>query len=103
MSKWTNLKRDLFRSHPLCRMCMIRPAVHLHHGVINKAKVRNRSLHKYLDVRENAIEICEQCHKYADSFHQRVKAYRINADRYGKEHMKAWYDSLPLKVKERMG
>ena len=100
--KWNNLKRDLFASHPLCKLCKIRPAVHLHHAVINKGKVRNKRLHGYLDVKENALEVCEECHLKADSYDRRRWSYNFNSGRYGYEHMKNWYDSLPFKVKEKM-
>ena len=100
--KWNALKRDLFANHPLCKICHLKPAVHLHHAIINKGKVRNKKLHKYLDCKENALEVCESCHKFADSYGVRVEAFRINSQRYGTEHMKGWYNSLPFKVKEEM-
>ena len=100
-SAWNELKKELFADYPMCKLCMIRPAVHLHHAVINKGKVRNKKFHKLLDCKENALEVCEKCHKTADGYHKRMKAYRINVDRYGEEHMRDWYDSLPFKVKER--
>lgn len=101
-SAWLELKKELFESNPICKLCGIRPAVHLHHAVINKAKVRNKKLNKLLDVKENALEVCEVCHKTADGFWQRRDAYKINSKRYGWEHMREWYDNLPLKIKERM-
>ena len=100
--KWNEIKRELFASHPLCKLCRIRPAVHLHHAVINKAKVRNKKLHKHLDCKENSLEICELCHKMADSYDVRKAAYSINVLRYGLDHMRKWYNELPLKIKERM-
>ena len=102
MSKWNDIKRELFASYPMCRLCMIRPAVHLHHAVINKGKVRNKKLHKYLDHKYNALEVCEKCHLGADSYQYRQRAYQINCDRYGKEEMKEWYDNLPFKIKEKL-
>ena len=101
-AKWNSLKRDLFSSHPLCKFCKIRPAVHLHHAVVNKGKVRNKCLHKCLDVKENALEVCEKCHKFADSYAKRREAYYLNAQRYGAKRMRAWYDGLPLKIKEHV-
>ena len=102
MTTWNELKREMFENHPLCKLCRIRPAVHLHHAVINKGKVRNRKMHKFLDVRENALEICEECHKGADSYRKRREAFWLNATRYGRAHMMKWYDDLPFKIKELM-
>ena len=101
-NKWNDLKRELFASHPICRLCKLRPAVHLHHAIINKGKVRNKRLHKYLDVIENALEVCEECHLYADAYEVRRRAFEINIKRYGRARMKIWYDNLPLIIKEEM-
>ena len=101
-AKWNELKRALFAHYPVCKLCHRRAAVHLHHAVINKGKVRNKKFHKYLDVKENALEVCEECHKTADGWRTRVKAYNLNAKRYGREHMKDWYENLPFAIKEKM-
>lgn len=101
-NKWNELKKELFERHPMCKLCRVRPAVHLHHAVINKGKVKNKKFHKYLDVKENALEICAQCHVAADSYDFRKIAYRINVERYGLDCMREWYDSLPLLIKELM-
>ena len=100
--KWNELKKEKFESHPMCKLCRIRPAAHYHHAVINKGKVRNKKLHKYLDVEENGLEVCEECHKGADAYDMRVVAWGINCARYGYDHMRKWYDDLPLLVKEEM-
>ena len=100
--KWNALKLELFANSPLCKLCNIRPAIHLHHAVINKGKVRNKKQHKYLDHKCNALEVCEECHLGADKYEDRRLAYHINANRYGHDVMKDWYGSLPLLIKESM-
>ena len=92
----------MFAGYPQCKLCEVRPAIHLHHAIINKAKVRNRKFHKYLDHKYNALEVCEECHKGADSYMIRRLAYEINCRRYGRDHMKTWYDNLPFRIKELM-
>jgi len=99
-AKWNLLKRELFETYPMCKLCGIRPATQLHHAVINKGKVRNRKLHKYLDCKENALEVCEICHLFADSYETRKTAYKINCDRYGKTNMEVWLHGLPFIIKE---
>ena len=101
-NKWNELKRELFEDSPLCKLCKIRPAIHLHHAVISKGKVRNKKKHKYLDVKENALEVCGTCHPFADAYDVRLSAWEINCRRYGIEHMIEWYDELPLRIKDRM-
>ena len=101
-SAWIELKKELFADMPLCKLCKVRPASQLHHAVINKGKVRNKKFHKYLDCKENALEICDTCHLMADSYSFRKVAYGINSERYGSEHMRTWYANLPLKIKELM-
>ena len=100
--KWNELKAELFERSPVCKLCKIRPATQLHHAVINKGKVRNKKLHKYLDHKCNALEVCDKCHLGADKYEDRRLAYHINANRYGHDVMKEWYDSLPLLIKELM-
>ena len=100
MSKWIELKSELFKNHPTCKLCNERPAVHLHHAVINKGKIRSKKLHKYLDHRFNALEVCEVCHPFADAYDIRKTAWEINCERYGKSNMETWYFGLPFKVKE---
>ena len=100
-SKWIELKKELLADYPMCKFCRIRPAVHLHHGIINKAKLRNKKMHKFLDHKFNAIEICAECHFSADAYEMRRTAYWINVTRYG-DDVAVWYDELPIKIKEKM-
>ena len=96
--KWNKLKVELFEDSPLCKLCKTRPAVHLHHAVMGRHKKKQ----KYLDVKENALEVCNECHKTADGYDVRLTAWEINCRRYGIEHMQDWYDELPLLIKELM-
>lgn len=100
--KWNELKRELFAKEPMCKLCRLRPASELHHAIVKKGDVRDRKKHKYLNVKENALEICADCHATAHDWKSKVKAYQVNCKRYGKEHMRNWYESLPLKIKEDM-
>jgi len=101
--KWNQLKREVFGQSlwgiPACRLCHKQNASHLHHALINKGKVKNRKHHKLLDVKVNGLEVCEKCHKFADAYKMRNKAYQINKKRYGKE-VDEWLESLPFHVKE---
>ena len=99
--KWNELKHELFDKYPLCKFCKIRPATQLHHAIINKAKVRNKKFHKFLDVKENAVEVCDLCHRTADSYDIRKSAWDINVRRYGYKRMVNWYAGLPLRVKDK--
>lgn len=99
-AKWNTLKVELFAGHPICKLCRVRPAVHLHHAIINKGKVRSKRLHKYLDHKYNSLEVCGKCHLTADRYEVRQKAWTINCERYGRSSMEAWYSELPLKIKE---
>ena len=54
---WNNLKRELFAKHPLCELCKIRPAVHLHHAVINKGKATNIEVNFYSGTGSKPSEI----------------------------------------------
>ncbi len=98
---WIKLKKSLFADYPLCQLCRIKLAEHLHHAIITKGMVRDKKKHKYLNVKENALEICTECHTFAGAYKYRRKAWKINCARYGNEHMSDWLDALPLLIKER--
>ncbi len=99
-AKWNSLKRELFANYPICQLCEVQQAVHLHHCIVSKGQVRNRMMHKYLDVIENALEVCQDCHVGADAYNTRLLAWNIQCRRYGRERINEWYDNLPFKVKE---
>jgi len=98
--KWVELKKDLFLDMPLCKLCKVRPATELAHAIIHKRYTRNKKTHKFLDVKENALEICTACQKKSETYEGRLQAFKINSERYGKANMEAWYDGLPLLIKE---
>ena len=100
MSKWIDIKRELFdKPVVICKVCRLEEATHLHHAIISKAKLRDRKKHKLIDHKCNAIEICGKCHITADAYEIRRTAYWVNIARYGQE-MKDWYESLPILIKE---
>ncbi len=73
----------------------------MHHCIVSKGQVRKRKFHKFLDHECNALEVCEKCHKTADGYQVRLKAWQIKCAEYGEEAMREWYDGLPFIVKER--
>ena len=99
-SAWNELKKDLFENRPVCKLCKVKPAVHLHHCIVSKGQARNRKFHKHLNVIENALEVCSDCHVGADAYNVRLMAWQIQCQRYGRERINDWYDNLPFKVKE---
>ena len=99
-SAWLELKKELFADRPLCKLCKVKSATELAHGIVHKRATRNKKTHKWLDVKENAIEICTDCQKLSETWNGRQMAWNVNGKRYGFENMEAWYDSLPLKFKE---
>lgn len=98
---WIDIKKIYWdNGYPLCWFCRVATATQLHHGIINKAKVRNRKLHKYLDVVENAIPVCDTCHQTADSYEMRTKAYNLKIYEFNKERIDSWLNNLPFTIKE---
>ena len=75
------------------------PAEECHHCLYRKRKGV-----KQLNHEENLQLVCRDCHKFsgkAKSWENKVNYWKWACSWYGKEHMKRWHDSLPLKVKER--
>ena len=97
---WTELKKEMFEYRPVFKLCKVKPAIHLHHCIVSKGKVRNKKMHKYLNVIENALPVCEECHKGADAYNVRLMSWQIKCKEFGEVHMDDWYDALPFKVKE---
>jgi len=55
-----------------------------------------------LDCAMNYQAACENCHTgtgEADSYENKMRFYQIQCDRYGKERVDGWIESLPLKDK----
>ena len=98
---WIEIKFEYwYPTDPICWYCRIRTAVDLGHGVINKGKVKNRTFHKFLNVIENAVPTCKECHVDADSYENRSKAYQLKCYELGTERMELWLFNLPFNYKE---
>ena len=74
------------------------PAEEAHHCFLGKRKGM-----KELDADENLELVCISCHKHtgkAKSFENKMHFWQIQCERYGWEHMRDWYASLPIKAKD---
>lgn len=58
---WRNLAARFLQLHPLCRICMIRPAVCVHH-IVPLAKMGADLETRGLDP-ENLAALCDECHE----------------------------------------
>lgn len=68
---------------------------------MNKGQLRNKKMHKKLDVRENFCPQCEICNMtIADSWYIRNKMYNKKCDELGQKRVDKWIESLDLKVNE---
>ena len=75
-----------------------RPGVQGHHCLYRKDK-----RYPELNVSENFQLVCYICHHVtgaADSWENRLRFWGLQCDRFGHDHMVAWHNALPLKVKE---
>ena len=97
--KWNDLKRDLWHEsvsgNPACGFCG-QNAEDLHHALIGRMKGRPE-----LDVRENALPVCKNCHRYADGYLMRNRAYNILCDELGQDRVDKWLDSLDFVTGEK--
>ena len=79
-------------------MCGVRPAVHRHHALYRRDK-----RYPELNTEENVQIVCETCHLYEgtpDNHDNKVAFWHKQCERYGRQHMIAWHNELPLRVKE---
>ena len=92
---WTELKRRLIQERgKACERCP-EDATDLHHGLIGRMKKKPE-----LNVEENAELLCKECHKNVGGYNERCEFWEKQCERYGYDHIKAWYDGLNLKFKE---
>ena len=92
---WTQLKKRLVDERgPECERCG-EEATDLHHALIGRMKGKPE-----LNVEENAQLLCKKCHSNVGGYAERCEFWKVQCERYGVEHIKAWYDGLDLKVKE---
>ena len=75
------------------------PAEESHHCLYSKRKGV-----KGLNEDYNLQIVCRACHKHtgdALTYENRIAFWNWTCEHYGYENVTAWYESLPLKVKER--
>ena len=100
MRDFEELKRRILERRPICEICGVRAATQLHHCLVHDMK----KYHDILTVEENLMPICDECHtsgsQRANGIEVRIQfAYR-QIRIYGLD-VARWYNSLPLKCKER--
>jgi len=82
----------------LCEWCGVHPATERHHCLIHRRKGITA-----LDDDRNIMLVCRTCHSsgVVNGRPARVKFWKSQCKKYGERNMRDWYDSLPLKIKER--
>ena len=91
---WADISKRKLESRPTCKICGIRKATQLHHGILWKMKKKK----KWLDVEENGIELCNPCHDVAQNYDTALLVWDINLERYGAERMVTFVENLHLKI-----
>jgi len=96
MSKetWAEISARRLSHCPVCKICHIRQATQLHHGIVWRMAKKK----KWLDVEENGIELCNPCHDVAQNYDTAQMVWDINLKRYGAERMVAFVENLHLKI-----
>lgn len=95
--KQQQLKERLLRERGhYCEHCFGRLATDLHHCLFNRDK-----RFPELDCAENYMIVCHECHMSGevDATAIRQKFWQTQYKRYGYDHMKAWANGLPFKIK----
>lgn len=92
---WSELKDRLIKERgKACERCE-EDAMDLHHGLEGRMKSKPE-----LNVEENGELLCRDCHANPGGYKARVKFWKRQCRRYGKQHMRDWHDGLNLKIKE---
>jgi hypothetical protein len=97
MIDWEQLRADILKERgAYCENCHMRKWSELHHMLVHRSKRKPE-----LDCKENLMAVCRECHPYLNGYFSRQAFWDSQCKRYGREHMQAWLDALPLKVKPR--
>jgi hypothetical protein len=91
---WAQISKRKLASYPQCKICGIRTATQLHHGI----EWRMKKFKKWLDVEENGIELCNTCHATAQNYETAQLVWEVNLARYGAERMTNFVQGLPMKA-----
>ena len=101
--KWIEIKKQLWAESilgiPICAYCGKRNANELAHALLHKRYGKSQH-HKYVNVRENAAPCCFECQKASETKNGRQIAWDYLCIREGGEHMRTWYDNVPMLIKE---
>jgi len=77
------------------------PAMEAHHVFHGKRHGKRHPVPE-LDADENLQLVCKECHSVtgkALSYENRINFWKVQCERFGHEHMRKWYEELPIKVK----
>jgi len=91
---WAQISERKLSHCPVCKICHVRLATQLHHGIMWRMAKKK----KWLDVEENGIELCDECHAVAQNYETAQKVWDINLKRYGAKRMVMFVENLHLKV-----
>jgi len=96
----TALKLMQERNNSLCECCGVTPAEEAHHCLYRR-DLKNKAAGKVLNETYNLQLVCKECHSRVAKHHaNKVRFWRMQCARYGKDRMLDWHKRLPYKVKE---
>ena len=97
MTKWQRVCREVFEERGgRCEICGTDKNLDApHHAIIRRSKPYK----KWLDVKFNLILVCREHHEHSDA--DRARAWKVNRERYGRDAMISWLDSVPMIEKSK--
>ena len=97
MDKRTQAKRSYMEAHPLSELSG-KPANDPHHCIVYDMK-----RYPELTCPENLVALTREEHKeaHAKGYEGKQFFWEMKCKEYGEDHMKEWYNNLPLVNKER--
>ena len=99
-TNWNAISKKLVPGG-LCAYCKKRAAQELAHALIHRRNVPKKK-QKPIHVEENACPCCKVCQPLSETREGRLIAWEYLCKKYGEEHMRTWYDDLPILIKEKM-
>lgn len=88
------------RGVSVCECCGQAPAEEAHHCLYRR-DTKNKAAGKLLNDTYNLQLVCRQCHASRARTHDnKIRFWRLQVGRYGRDVMTAWHEQLPYKIKE---
>ncbi len=103
MSDYTAAKNEIIKKRGYrCEVCDSTDNLQLNHFLFGRRVIKGKRMKELDDERNFRVE-CARCHmeKRRATHEDKVDFWRLQCQRYGRENMIQWLQSIPIKAREK--